>query len=183
MCIPAACTFWLHTFTYGNKTQKKFTGLFAPCRPFSEPLEQSGSVCRAQHCLKTGVGVESLTLFIAFSSCLVLAHCFCHAHLHLPVISYPSPFFYISFTPLLSSIFLSSLLCFLRRHLPVRFYEYRRVSFKSKDMGAVGQARKAADTPLPDPEQLLNLRNRIISAKVAALFHSQEHGKQTERVE
>lgn len=50
-------------------------------------------------------------------------------------------------------------------------------------MRAVGQARKAADTPLPDPEQLLNLRNRIISAKVAALFHSQEHGKQTQRVE
>lgn len=106
LCIPAACTLWLHTFTYGNKIQKKFTGLFAPCWPFSEPLGQSGSICRAQHCLKTGVGVESLTLFIAFSSCLVLAHCFCHAHLHLPVVSYPSPFFfYISFTPLLSSPF------------------------------------------------------------------------------
>lgn len=48
-------------------------------------------------------------------------------------------------------------------------------------MGAVGLARGAADTPLPHPEQLLNLRNRIISAKVAAFFRSQEHGKQTER--
>lgn len=43
--------------------------------------------------------------------------------------------------------------------------------------------RRAADTPLPHPEQLLSLRNGIISAKVAALFHSQEHGKQTERDE
>lgn len=118
--------------------------------------------------------MEGWTLFIAFSSCLVLAHCFCHAHLHLPVVSYPSPLFSLR---LLSS----SPLCFLSEPLPVRFYEYRRVSFKSKDMGAVGQARRAADTPLPHPEQLLKLRNRIISAKVAALFHSQEHGKQTER--
>lgn len=38
-----------------------------------------------------------------------------------------------------------------------------------------------SDTPLPHPEQLLNLRNRIISAKVAALFYCQGHGKQTER--
>lgn len=48
-------------------------------------------------------------------------------------------------------------------------------------MGAVGLGRRAAATPLPHPEQLLILRNRIISAKVAALFHSQEHSKQTER--
>lgn len=48
-------------------------------------------------------------------------------------------------------------------------------------MGAVGLGRGAAATPLPHPEQLLILRNRIISAKVAALFRSQEHGKQTKR--
>ena len=113
------------------------------------------------------IGVGGWTLFIAFSSCLVLAHCFCHAHLHLLVVSHPSPLFFLS-------SFSSSPLCFLSGTLPVRLYEYRRVSFKSKDVGAVGQARGAADTPLPHPEQLLNLRNRIISAKVAALFHSQE---------
>lgn len=38
-----------------------------------------------------------------------------------------------------------------------------------------------SDTPLPHPEQLLNLRNRIIPAKVAALFYSQEHSKQTKK--
>lgn len=48
-------------------------------------------------------------------------------------------------------------------------------------MGAVGLARGAVDAPLPHPEQLLNLRKRIISAKVAALFRSQEHGKQAGR--
>lgn len=130
--------------------------------------------------------VEGWTLFIAFSSCLVLAHCFCHAHLHLPVVSYPLPpsLFSSSFL-FLSSFFLFSPplppLSLLFSVSPVSFYEYRGVSFKSKDMGAVGQAGGAADTPLPHPEQLLNLRNRIISAKVAALFHSQEHCKQTER--
>lgn len=85
------------------------------------------------------------------------------------------PPFHNYFAPLLSSP------RFVSGPLPVRFYEYCRVSFKSKDIEAVGQARKAADTSLPHPEQLLNLRNRIISAKVAALFHSQEHGKQTEK--
>lgn len=48
-------------------------------------------------------------------------------------------------------------------------------------MGAVGLRRRAAATPLPHPEQLLILCNRIISAKVAALFRSQEHSKQTKR--
>ncbi len=73
-------------------------------------------------------------------------------------------------SPLLSFFFLSGT-------LPVSLYEYSRVSFKSKDMGAVGRARGAADTPLPHPRQLLNLCNRIISAKVAALFVKKEKGK------
>lgn len=33
----------------------------------------------------------------------------------------------------------------------------------------MGRARRAADTPLPHPEQLLILRKRIIFAKVAAV--------------
>lgn len=45
----------------------------------------------------------------------------------------------------------------------------------------MGLGRGAATTPLPHPEQLLILRNRIISAKVATLFGSHEHGKQTKR--
>lgn len=116
--------------------------------------------------------VEGCTLFIAFSSCLVLAQCFCHAHLHLPVVSHPSPLF-----------FLSSPLLFSKRQLsPVRLHEYRIVSFKSKDMGAVGQAKRSSGHFSPThPDQLLSVRNRIISAKVAVLFHSQEHSKQRER--
>ncbi len=51
--------------------------------------------------------MEGWTLFIAFSSCLVLAHCFCHAHLHLPVVSYPSPPFFSSSSLLLSPPLLS----------------------------------------------------------------------------
>lgn len=70
---------------------------------------------------------------------------------------------------------------FPSRTVRVSLYECCRVSLKSTDMGAVGLGRGAAATPLPHPEQLLILRNRIISAKVAALFRSQEHGKQTKR--
>lgn len=121
------------------------------------------------------------SIFILLGSGSLLLSCSSQSPCHLIFIChFLFSFFYSS--PLLCSSLLSSLLCFLSGPLPFRFYEHCRVSFKSKDIEAVGQARRAADTPLPHPEQLLNLHNRIISAKVAALFHSQEHGKQTERV-
>lgn len=75
----------------------------------------------------------------------------------------------------------SPLIFFPSRTVPDSLYEYCRVSLKSTDMGAVGLRRRATATPLPHPEQLLILCNRIISAKVAALFRSQDHSKQTRR--
>lgn len=67
-----------------------------------------------------------------------------------------------------------ALFFFPSRTVRVSLYECCRVSLKSTDDGSCGPGRGAADTPLPHPEQLLILRNRIISAKVAALFRSRE---------
>lgn len=103
---------------------------------------------------------EGWTLFIAFSSCLVLAHCFLSC-------SSPSPCRLTSIPPFLSSsspspsppLFskpsssLSGCMNTAEFHLNPRTWELW------------AKARGAADTPLPHPEQLLNLRNRIISAK------------------
>lgn len=97
------------------------------------------------------------------SFCLVLAHCFCPARLRFGLVS---PF------PLLPPQ--SSLIFFPGRTVRVSLYECCRVSLKSTDDGSCGPGRGAADTPLPHPEQLLILRNRIISAKVAVLFRSRE---------
>lgn len=136
-------------------------------RPFRGVCTHSfRAACGNMLCVKNMVlgGV-----FIAISPCLVLAHCFCLAHLPLA-----SPFSLIP-SPSLPPYFFPS------RTVPVSLCEYCGVSLKSTDMGAVGLGRRAAATPLPHPEQLLILRNRIISAKVAALFRSWERGKQTKR--
>lgn len=144
-----------------------FAGLFAPHRPFSETLGQSGGACRAQRCLKKKEKkrkgrAEGWTLFIAFSSCLVLAHCFLSCSSPspcrltsippFPLLSSPSP---SPSPPLFSkpSSSLSGCMNTAEFHLNPRTWELW------------AKARGAADTPLPHPEQLLNLRNRIISAK------------------
>lgn len=113
-CTPSLMGTWLW----------KFRGLFAPRRLFSKPLGQSVGTCCAQHCFKKWLGGLS---------CWVLAHCFCRAHFHLLVVSHPFPFFC---SALLSSAFGAD-------PLHVWFRECRRVSFKSKDMRALGQARGA----------------------------------------
>lgn len=137
-------------------------------RPFRGLCTHSFRVaCGNMLCIKNMV--LGGAVFIPISPCLVLAHCFCLAH--LPLVS---PFSLIPSTSLPPYFFPS-------RTVPVSLCEYCGVSLKSTDMGAVGLGRRAAATPLPHPEQLLILRNRIISAKVTALFHSREHGKQTKR--
>lgn len=105
---------------------------------------------------------EGWTLFIAFSSCLVLAHCFLSCSSPspcrltsippFPLLSSPSP---SPSPPLFSkpSSSLSGCMNTAEFHLNPRTWELW------------AKARGAADTPLPHPEQLLNLRNRIISAK------------------
>lgn len=145
----------------------------SPYRPFPETLGQSGDTCHALRCLKKGRvygrGVYSFySIFILLGSGSMLLSC-----------SSPSPCRLTSIPP----FFLSSPLLFSKRQLsPVRLHEYRIVSFKSKDMGAVGQAKRSSGHFSPThPDQLLSVRNRIISAKVAVLFHSQEHSKQRER--
>lgn len=87
------------------------------------------------------------------------------------VLFHPFPSFSLSILPYL----------FPSGTVRVGLYECCRVSLKSTDMGAVGLGRGAVAAPLPHPAQLLILRNRIISAKVAALFRSQERGKQSQR--
>lgn len=88
--------------------------------------------------------------------------------LHSPFLSFP----HLS-SPLLSSVFLEPSLSLSGRMRIAEFHLNPQI------WELWAPARGAADTPLPHPEQLLNLHNRIISAKVAAFFRSQEHGKQT----
>lgn len=136
---------------------------------FQGSLHPKFQSCLRKHVVRKEYGFGG-GVFIAISPCLVLAHCFCLAHLPLvspfsliPSPSPPPPYFFPS------------------RTVPVSLCEYCGVSLKSTDMGAVGLGRRATATPLPHPEQLLILCNRIISAKAAALFRSREHGKQTKR--
>lgn len=95
-------------------------------------------------------------------SCWVLAHCFCRLT-SFPLLLLRSP---LSSQRTLSTSGSANAAEF---HLNPRTWALR------------AKQEEQSDTPLPHPEQLLNLRNRIISAKVAALFYCQGHGKQTER--
>lgn len=142
-----------------------FAGLFAPHRPFSETLGQSGGACRAQRCLKKkkkrkkreGGGLDSFySIFILLGSgsllfvMLISISLSSHIHPPSPLLSSSSPS-----PPLFSkpSSSLSGCMNTAEFHLNPRTWELW------------AKARGAADTPLPHPEQLLNLRNRIISAK------------------
>lgn len=114
-CTPSLMGTWLW----------KFRGLFAPRRLFSKPLGQSVGTCCAQHCFKKWLG--GWRGFILLGSGSLLLSC-----------SFPSPC-------RLTSFFCSALLssAFGADPLHVWFRECRRVSFKSKDMRALGQARGA----------------------------------------
>lgn len=90
-----------------------FAGLFAPYRPFSEPLGQSGGTCRAQCCLKKGGAVSEgvysfYSVFILLGSGSLLLSCSSPSPCRLTSIPLFPPFslpFLLPFSPLLSSLF------------------------------------------------------------------------------
>lgn len=142
----------------------KFRGLFAPRRLFSKPLGQSVGTCCAQHCFKKWLG--GWRGFIPLGSGSLLLSC-----------SFPSPCRLTSFPLLL----LSSPLLSEPTLSPSGSVNAAEFHLNPRTWELWAKQEEQSDTPLPHPEQLLNLRNRIISAKVAALFYCQGHGKQTER--
>ena len=113
-----------HTFTYGNKTQRKFAG-----RPLCT-ARAARTIWRYTTCLENKKGEEDgsggmnsfYSIFILLGSGSLLLSC-----------SSPSP---CRLTSIPSSLFPSSpssLLCFPSGPLPVRFYEYRIFSFFFKN--------------------------------------------------